>query len=592
MKYIRELLIGIVYISEASVIPSTRRSGDNLAPLYRGESNETRPDTYMVTLFRDKDYHDHFKVIGRDLEADNSTAFRWFKYADSYYAANITKDWIDKIRRDPAVESVEEYEPWELIEPPPASARANSDIVKRDLQPWFPDVYEQSPWHLQALTASGKLDNMPDQGPATQIKYNNTVGGGQGVNIYIVDSGVDIDHVLFQGRARNFHQCYVEADGDCFKDFHGHGTAVAGCAAGRFFGSAQGANIINVKAFFTFSKRPPQTLPGDLEKALEGILDEHLANVANPPPGFRGSVVNLSLGKDKGRGDAVRNTLDRFYMAGVPVVTAAGNAREAGVSADNIWPCKFNSICVGAISRKYEQDKYSNMGKNVSVLAPGTDIRTLAPGGGAIFKTGTSFAAPLVAGVLATFMGWENLGHEGLDNPNLIRSRLDANLLRGILTDWKNGADLGGSENNMVTSGINYPGKPAEDPYNGVGEGVDNTYQTDYNPFEVVTATGDFTLNPQPTEDPQPTPIAEPTITQSFSDIPAAATTEAEVDDNNFDSTGDGSDIDTSEPTATASPTSDDRPKIITPVGDGHGCLYVGCPDDYICNTVGNCVLD
>ncbi|KAH0152668.1 subtilisin-like protein, partial [Aureobasidium melanogenum] len=179
-----------------------------------------------------------------------------------------------------------------------------------------------------------------------------------------------------------------------------------------------------------------------------------------------------------------------------------------------------------------------------------------------------------------------------LDNPNLVRSRLDANLLRGILVDKKNGADLGGSENNMVTSGINYPGKPAEDPYNGVGEGVDNTYQPDYNPFEIVTATGDFTLSPQPTEDPQPTPIAEPTITQSFSDIPAAATTAAEVDDNTFDLIGDGSDDDTSEPTATATPTSDDRPKIITPTGDGHGCLYLGCPDDYICNTVGNCVLD
>lgn len=165
---------------------------------------------------------------------------------------------------------------------------------------------------------------------------------------------------------------------------------------------AQGANIINVKAFFTFSERVPQTLPGDLEKALEGILDEHLANVANSPPGFRGSIVNLSLGKDKGRGDAVRNTLERFYMAGAPVVTAAG----------------------------------------------------------------------------------------------------------------------------------------------------------------------------------------------TFSDIPAAATTDAEVDDNTFDSIGDGSDIDTSEPTATASPTSDDRPKIITPTGDDHECLYVGCPDDYICNTVGNCVLD
>ncbi|THX74261.1 hypothetical protein D6D04_08037 [Aureobasidium pullulans] len=86
------------------------------------------------------------------------------------------------------------------------------------------------------------------------IKYNNTVGGGQGVNIYIIDSGVDVEHRLFQGRARNFHKCYVDTDGKCFKDKVGHGTAVAGCAGARFYGTAQGANIINVKTFFSFNK--------------------------------------------------------------------------------------------------------------------------------------------------------------------------------------------------------------------------------------------------------------------------------------------------------------------------------------------------
>lgn len=64
----------------------------------------------------------------------------------------------------------------------------------------------------------------------------------------------------------------------------------------------------------------------------------------------------------------------------------------------------------------------------------------------------------------------------------------------------------------------------------------------------------------------------------------------AEVDDDTFDLTpGADDEVDT---VATPTPTSDDRPKIITPTGDGHGCIYMGCPDDYICNTVGNCVLE
>jgi subtilase family serine protease len=113
----------------------------------------------------------------------------------------------------------------------------------------------------------------------------------------------------------------------------------------------------------------------------------------------------------------------------------------------------------------------------VTVLAPGSGIMTLDTNGRTIVTTGTSFAAPLVAGVLATFIGWENLGYEGVDNPNLVRSRLDSNMLRGVLVDLYNGADLSGSQNNMVTSGINNPDKSTSDPYKGVGEEIDNTYQ-------------------------------------------------------------------------------------------------------------------
>jgi subtilisin family serine protease len=382
-----------------------------------------------------------------------------------------------KIRTDPAVEVIEEDEPWELIQPPAESGRSALAIRERDSQYWYPATKPDAVWHLQAISAGRKLENIPDSGPSTQIAYNNTVGGGQGVNIYIVDSGVEIEHQSFGGRARNFHKCYVHVDGECFKDLIGHGTAVAGSAAGALYGTAQGANIINVKTFFAFGKQKPQTISNDLLSALEDILTEHLANVENPPPGFKGSIINMSLGKDSKGPMPIRRIIDRLYFAGVPVVTAAGNARDAGVSADKIWPCNMNTICVGAISQQYEQDWYSNIGGNVTMLAPGTDILSLDRGGGASIRFGTSFATPLVSGVLAIFMGWENLGYEGLDNPNLIRSRLDANLLRGILTDVDNGADLGASQNNMVTSGINYPGKPDADPYNGVGEGIDNTYQ-------------------------------------------------------------------------------------------------------------------
>ncbi|KAK6001648.1 hypothetical protein QM012_002138 [Aureobasidium pullulans] len=569
-----------------------QRSDDNLAPLFKARSNDTRADTYIVTLCENVDYHDHFRTIGRDLEADNSTSFKWFKYADSYYATDITSDWISKIRKDPAVEAIDEWEPWEQIKQLDAPEGPEPVILERDSLEWDPAIWSGAPWHLQALSAGAKLDNIPDQGTATQIKYNNIIGGGQGVNIYIVDSGVDVDHKLFGGRARNFHKSYINNDGDFFQDKTGHGTAVAGCAAGRFFGTAQGVNIINVKTFFKVNnKRPAQTIPQDFLDALKDILEEHLANVENPPPGFKGSVVNLSLGGDTRGANSARKVISRMHAVGIAVVAAAGNGREAGVSADDVWPCKWNTICVGGMSRQYQQDWYSNTGTNVTVFAPGTDIKTLINGGGAGYSTGTSFAAPLVAGVLATFMGWENLGYAGLNNPDLIRSRLNANSSKGILSDKINGNDLGGSANNVATTGINYPGKPAKDPYNGVGDGITNNYLAEFISFDIATSSDGFPLHLPPLEPPQPSPVEGPTVTETPTDVPAAATTEAEVDDNDVDLIGDGRDDDASEPTATATPTVD-RPKIITPTGDGNGCISVGCPDGYICNTVGNCVLE
>ena len=72
------------------------RSDDNLAPLHEAISEDKIPDTYIVTLYRNIDYsyHDHFKTIGRDLEDDETTAFKWWDVADSYYATNITSDWV------------------------------------------------------------------------------------------------------------------------------------------------------------------------------------------------------------------------------------------------------------------------------------------------------------------------------------------------------------------------------------------------------------------------------------------------------------------------------------------------------------------
>ncbi|TIA74549.1 hypothetical protein D6C76_06284 [Aureobasidium pullulans] len=280
------IVVVTIFAAFASASSATAISSDNatyVAPLIEncpvGSSTCGKiKDKYLVMLREGYEPSSHLSYISRTLHVDDPVKeWRMMWHGDGVYSVHkVSADAIDilrrdpgveeieegywfqmdlyKIRSDPKVEAVDEHEPWEMIKQLVPSERQNSTIQQRDSQPWFPAEWPKAPWHLQALSAGQKLDNIRDSGPATQIKYNNTVGGGQGVNIYIIDSGVDVEHRLFQGRARNFLKCYVDTDGECFKDKVGHWTAVAGCAGARFYGTAQGANIINVKTFFSFNK--------------------------------------------------------------------------------------------------------------------------------------------------------------------------------------------------------------------------------------------------------------------------------------------------------------------------------------------------
>ncbi|KEQ82512.1 hypothetical protein M438DRAFT_367011 [Aureobasidium pullulans EXF-150] len=262
------IVVVTIFAAFASASSATAISSDNatyVAPLIEtcpvGSSTCGKiKDKYLVMLREGYEPASHLSYISRTLHVDDPVKeWRMMWHGDGAYSVHkVSADSIDILRRDPGVEEIEEgywfqmdlykirsnpkveaideHEPWEMIKQLVPSERQNSTIQQRDSQPWFPAEWPKAPWHLQALSAGQKLDNIRDSGPATQV------------------NGVDVEHRLFQGRARNFHKCYVDTDGECFKDKVGHGTAVAGCAGARFYGTAQGANIINVKTFFSFNK--------------------------------------------------------------------------------------------------------------------------------------------------------------------------------------------------------------------------------------------------------------------------------------------------------------------------------------------------
>ncbi len=204
---------------------------------------------------------------------------------------------------------------------------------------------------------------------------------GEGVHVYVIDTGVDVNHGDFEGRVG---EGFSSQPGG-FRDDDGHGTHVAGTIGGKEFGIAKKVVIHPVRVLRNGSGRDSDVIEG---------LDWVTAHaVENGWP----AVANMSLGG--GGSPALDAALCRSIAAGVAHAVAAGNAR--GDSCAGSPGRVAEAVGVGATSRTDKRANFSNYGLCVDVFAPGVDIRSAKRGGGATVLSGTSMAAPHVAGVLA-----------------------------------------------------------------------------------------------------------------------------------------------------------------------------------------------
>lgn len=213
-----------------------------------------------------------------------------------------------------------------------------------------------------------------------------TYGPSSGVTAYVIDTGVNIAHQDFGGRARNG---YDAVDGDLVaQDGNGHGTFVAGVIAGTTYGVAKSANIVAVRVL-------DNTGSGTTAGVIAGI-DWVTANAVRP------AVANLSLG------GAVSSTLDaavrRSIAAGITYAVAAGNE---GVDASTKSPARVTeALTVGATNSADAKASWSNFGSVVDLFAPGVSITSAWRTSTTATYTGsgTSFASPYVAGAAAIYL--------------------------------------------------------------------------------------------------------------------------------------------------------------------------------------------
>jgi subtilisin family serine protease len=257
-----------------------------------------------------------------------------------------------------------------------------------DLQndPRIAHIEVDAPVSIVAQTLPWGIDRIDADISSTQAGDGS--GTVMGVNAYVIDSGIDRKH-----RDLNVvrHVNFVSGPNT---DCHGHGTHVAGTLAARdntidVVGVAPGAPLIAVKVLGCNGA-------GSISGVIKGV-DWVTANAVKP------AVANMSL--NGGASDALDAAVRRSADSGIFYSVAAGNKSDL---ACNYSPARVGThdgvMTVAAVDELDNEASWSNYGNCVDLWAPGVSIRSTMRGGGTATMSGTSAAAPHVAGTAALYL--------------------------------------------------------------------------------------------------------------------------------------------------------------------------------------------
>ena len=276
---------------------------------------------------------------------------------------------------------------------------------------------EPNPYIEQMLTWNVEKIN-------TTIFWN--LSKGEGVKIAILDTGIDYNHPDLGGcfglgcKVAGGYD-FVNEDDDPMDDV-GHGTGIAGIIAAEnnsigIIGIAPEAELYAVKVMDEDG--------GYLYDILDG-LDWCLNNSMD--------IVVMSFGSED-YSPSLENKSNDLYSEGILLVAAAGNEGDDNLETDNItYPARHGTvIAVGSTDINDVRASSSSDGPELELSAPGSQVIMTYLNGTYGFWSGTSFAAPHVAGAAALLLSYNqsytpddvreilrntsvDLGKEGKDN--------------------------------------------------------------------------------------------------------------------------------------------------------------------------------
>ena len=270
------------------------------------------------------------------------------------------------------------------------------------------DPRRKSQWALDAIHA--------EQG--WLLAGLNRLPSLDGVPIAIVDSGADVTHEDLKGRIL---ACAASAQGrvreGICSDGAGHGTHVSGiaaAAAGNSLGIAgvgAGSPLIICRAIGPDGAGTSS----DIAACIGWVVKKHAR------------IISMSLGGPDSR--SLSTAVETAAASGALIVAAAGNSG----TRETEFPAGYKQVVsVAATGPKGLRAEFSNVNADVELAAPGVEILSLAPGNKYRLMSGTSMAAPHVAGAAALL--WQ--AHPS-DDAAQLRARLD----RSVRDAGKRGRD-------------------------------------------------------------------------------------------------------------------------------------------------------